>query len=80
METKEEVISMKKPAYPVLAQLMAKHGLNKGDISNVIGLSYRNTLKKLNGERVFNLVEAGKVVKSFIDLGESVTIDDIFFA
>jgi DNA-binding Xre family transcriptional regulator len=64
---------MKKPAFPILAQLMAKHGISRSDISEVIGLSYRNTLKKINGETKFDLVEAGKITKTFRGLGEKIT-------
>lgn len=71
---------MKKPAYPILAQLMAKHGISKNDIAEAIGLSYRNTLYKINGGTLFNIVEAGKVAKVFKDLGESTSIDAIFFS
>lgn len=71
---------MKKPAYPILAQLMAKHGVTRNDISQTIGVSYRNTLGKINGDTMFNIVEAGKIAKVFKDLGEGVTIDDIFFS
>jgi DNA-binding XRE family transcriptional regulator len=71
---------MKKPAYPTLAQLMAKHGVSREDISKTIGVTYRNTLKKINGDVLFNIVEAGKIAKVFTVIGESVTIDDIFFS
>ena len=66
---------MKKPAYPLLAQLMAKHGVSREDVSKIIGVTYRNTLKKINGNTVFNIIEAGKITKAFMDLGEDVTID-----
>lgn len=66
---------MKKPAYPVLMQLMAKHGVSREDISKTIGVTYRNTLNKINGETMFDIIEAGKVTKVFKDLGEDVTID-----
>lgn len=69
---------MKKPAYPILAQLMAKHGISRNDIAKAIDLSYHGTLFKLNGERLFNIVEAGKVTKIFKDLGEDTSIDAIF--
>lgn len=71
---------MKKPAYPILAQLMAKHGVTRNDISQTIGVSYRNTLGKINGDTMFNIVEAGKVTKIFKDLGEDTSIEAIFFA
>lgn len=67
----------KKPAYPALAQLMAKHGIRKGDISKIIGVSYRNTLKKINGETLFNIVEAGNITKVFRDLGETFTVNTV---
>lgn len=70
-------IVKKKPAYPILAQLMAKHGMTKSDISNIIGVSYRNTLKKLNKETTFNLVEAGNITKVFRDLGETFTVNTV---
>jgi len=66
---------MKKPAYPILAQLMAKHGVSRNDISKIIGVTYRNTLKKINGEVLLDILEAGKIAKCFKDLGEDVTID-----
>jgi DNA-binding Xre family transcriptional regulator len=68
---------MKRPVYPNLAQLMAKHGVSKEDISKTIGISYRNTLKKINGETVFDIMEAAKIVKLFKEeFGENtVTID-----
>lgn len=70
----------KKPVYPVLAQLMAKHGMRKGDISKIIGVSYRNTLNKINGETLFNIVEASKIVSALNEMGEETTIDHIFFS
>lgn len=70
----------KKPAYPALAQLMAKHGMRKGDISKIIGVSYRNTLKKINGETLFNIVEASKIVLALNEMGENTTIEHIFFS
>jgi DNA-binding XRE family transcriptional regulator len=71
---------MKKPAYPIMAQLMAKHGVSRNDISETIGVSYRNTLKKINGNTIFDIVEAGKIAKVFKDLGEDTSIEDIFFS
>ena len=70
----------KKPAYPALAQLMAKHGMTKGDISKIIGVSYRNTLKKINGETLFNIVEASKIVLALNEMGEDTTIEHLFFS
>ena len=66
---------MKKPAYPALMQLMAKHGVSRDDIAKTIEVSYRNTLKKINGETLFDIIEAGKITKVFKDLGEDVAID-----
>jgi DNA-binding XRE family transcriptional regulator len=66
---------MKKPAYPKLMQLMAKHGVSRDDISKTIGVTYRNTLKKINGETNFDIIEAAKITKVFRDLGDDVTID-----
>ena len=66
---------MRKPAYPPLMQLMAKHGVSRKDISEIIGVTYRNTLKKINGETLPDVLEAGKITKYFKDLGEDVTID-----
>lgn len=68
-----------KPTYPILAQLMAKHGMTKGDISKIINVSYRNTLNKLNGKTLFDIVEAGKIISTLNNFGENVTIDYIFF-
>jgi DNA-binding XRE family transcriptional regulator len=69
----------KKPTYPILAQLMAKHGMTKGDISKIINVSYRNTLNKLNGKTLFDIVEASKIVSALNELGENITIERIFF-
>jgi DNA-binding XRE family transcriptional regulator len=78
---------MRKPAYPILAQLMAKHGLTRKNISEIVGLSYRHTIRKLNKDKtsrgivaLFDIVEAGRIVKYFKDLGEEVTIDGIFLS
>ena len=71
---------MKKPAYPMLMQLMARHGVSRADISKTISVTYRNTLKKINGETRFDIIEAGRITKVFKDLGEDVTIDYIFFS
>lgn len=72
--------------YSNLRQLMAKYGLNKGDIAAIIGKSYRQTLKKLNREKSqsgkvsrFDIEEAKKIVEYFKGMGEPVTADDIFF-
>jgi hypothetical protein len=72
-------------AYPVLATLMAKYNLNKASVSELIGLTYRNTIRKLNkvknknGEVImFSLIEAGKIAKYFRDKGENIHIEDIF--
>jgi DNA-binding XRE family transcriptional regulator len=72
--------------YRSLRQLMAKHGLNKGDIASIIGKSYRQTLKKMNKEKSksgkiakFDIDEAEKVVRFFQAKDEKVTVDYIFF-
>jgi DNA-binding XRE family transcriptional regulator len=60
---------------------MAKHGISREDISKTIDVSYRNTLAKINGDVLFDIVEAGKIVAKFKDVGEeNVTIDSIFFS
>lgn len=77
---------MKSLYYSYLRQLMAKYGLNKGDISKLIGKSYRQTIKKLNREKsdsgktvLFDVNEAGRVVAYFKSKGENVNIDMLFF-
>ena len=78
---------MKNIYYKKLRELMAKHLLDKTDIAKIIGKSYRQTLKILKHEAseitgvpyVFNLAEAAALKKHFQDLGENVTIDELFF-
>jgi hypothetical protein len=72
--------------YSLLRQLMAKYGLNKGDIAILIEKSYRQTIKKLNREEsvkgkpaLFDVNEGGKVAAFFKSKGENVTIDMLFF-
>lgn len=78
---------MKNIYYKKLRELMAKHLLNKNDIADIINKSYRQTLKILKHEisevsgkpYEFNLSEAAALKKHFQDLGEDVTIDELFF-
>jgi DNA-binding XRE family transcriptional regulator len=79
-------VDVKSLYYSYLRQLMAKYGLNKGDIAKLIGKSYRQTIKKLNREAsdagkvvLFDVNEAGKVAAFFKSKGENVTIDMLFF-
>lgn len=72
--------------YHVLRQLMAKYGLKIGDIAEIIGKSYRQTIKKMNKDvspngsiSMFDINEAYKIVKYFRAKGECVTVDAIFF-
>ncbi|KNY30207.1 helix-turn-helix domain-containing protein [Pseudobacteroides cellulosolvens] len=73
--------------YSNLKQLMAKYGMTISDISQIVGKSYRQTIKILNKEKmqsgtipVFNVNEASKIVIYFHKLGEaSVTLDELFF-
>ena len=66
---------------------MAKHLLNKSDIAKIVGKSYRQTLKILRHEAseitgvpyMPNLAEAIAIKKHFQELGEDVTIDELFF-
>jgi DNA-binding XRE family transcriptional regulator len=66
---------MKNPTYPKLAQLMAKHGMTKTDISDIIEVSYRNTLNKMNRKARLSIVEAAKITQRFKDLGETVSVN-----
>lgn len=78
---------MKKIYYKRLRELMAKHLLDKQDISKIIGKSYRQTSKILHNEIsgltgkpfVFDIREAVKLVTHFRNLGEVITIDELFF-
>ena len=64
--------------FPILAQLMSRHGLNKGDISKIIGKSYRQTLKKLNQETNLTLNAALSIARFFQDKGDTITVEEIF--
>jgi hypothetical protein len=73
--------------YHGLKQLMAKYGLNIGDIAKVIKKSYRQTIKKINQDvspsgvmSTFDINEAYSVVKFFREKGENVSVEGIFFA
>jgi DNA-binding XRE family transcriptional regulator len=76
---------MKMPHYPNLRQLMAKYGMTKGDIAEILGITYRQTLSKMNrvktkkGHAIFSMEEGFKISKFFQNLGEKVTVDYIFF-
>ncbi len=72
---------MLKPVkFPVILQLMAKYGLNRSDIAKTIKKSYRQTVKKLNKEVVFDIIEAYAIRDLFRRLGEKeVTVETLFF-
>lgn len=78
---------MKLIYYIRLRELMARHGMSKYDIANIIGKSYRQTSKMLHREvspesgkpYVFDIIEAAQIVMHFRRLGEDVTIDNLFF-
>lgn len=83
-----EVKSLKNIYYKKLRELMAKYLLDKKDIAEIIGKSYRQTLKILkhevseaSGEPFeFSLTEAVILTKHFRQLGETdITIDTLFF-
>lgn len=84
----EEVSIIKNIYYIKIRELMAKHLLDKTDIAEIIGKSYRQTLKILKHEIsessgepfVFSLPEAIILTKHFRELGETnLTMEELFF-
>lgn len=66
---------------------MARHCMDKKDISTIVKKTYRQTSKILACEKskatgkpyVFDIQEAVEIVKHFRNLGENITLDEIFF-
>ena len=78
-DTKEDK-TVRKVYFSNLTQLMARHGISKTDIADIIKISYRQTLKKLSKEVRFDIDEAKKIVEFFRAKGEDkITVDVIFF-
>ena len=68
--------------FPELRGLMAKYGLTRRDMGNVIGCKYVTFAKKLNKKSDFSMSDMLKIQAFFIDLGEDprdMTIERIFF-
>lgn len=87
-QTRTGVSSMRKIYYQRLRELMAKHLLDKKDVSKIIKKSYRQTLKILSNEvskasgkpLIFDIKEASLLVEYFRSLGENdLTLDELFF-
>ena len=65
--------------FPNLRALMAKHGMNIGKMSEVIGNNYATFSRKLNGVSEFTFSDMLAIKDLFSSRGESVTIEYIFF-
>ena len=66
--------------FPELRALMAKHGMNQEKMGELIGNTYLTFGKKLNGHAEFSFNDMVAVKDYFQAKGESITIDDLFFA
>jgi hypothetical protein len=65
--------------FPELRALMAKYGLTKNDMGNLIETTYGTFSKKLNLQYFFNFPEMLKIFDFFKSKGEDITIDKLFF-
>lgn len=65
--------------FPVLLQLLAKHGMNRQHVAEIIHRSYRQTIKKLSKQAPFDIEEARNIVVFFRGLGDNVSVESIFF-
>ena len=73
METKAK-------AFPTLRGLMAKYGLTQKEMAKIMGKSsYSNFGQKLNLQKEFSFNEMKLINKYFLQLGESCSIQEMFF-
>ena len=66
--------------FPELRALMAKHGMNQEKMGELIGNTYLTFGKKLNGHAEFSFNDMVSIKDYFQAKGDSITIDDLFFA
>lgn len=59
---------------------MARYGLTTQEMAKAIGVSMATFSLKVNGKRVWNVIEANRMVKFFAGLGSDVTLDSLFGA
>ncbi len=65
--------------FPELRALMAKHGLTQDKISVVIGNTALTFSRKINSQSEFTWADMINIKEFFEDLGENVTVEDLFF-
>jgi len=65
--------------YRNLRAVMVKHGLLIKDLADVCGLSLTSMNNKMNGHVEFNLTDIKTIVSFFVELGEDVTAELLFF-
>ena len=65
--------------FPELRGLMAKYGITKVALSNVIGVHYVTFSKKLDNEVDFTFSEMWKIKEYFEKMNEHVNMNLLFF-
>ena len=66
--------------FPELRGLMAKHGMNHEKMAILISTTSRTFGNKINGYNEFTFDEMAQIKKFFESRGETISIDDLFFA
>ena len=65
--------------FPELRAMMAKHGYTQEKLSEVIGNTPLTLSRKINSQSEFTWDDMIKIKEHFEDLGENVTVEDLFF-
>ena len=62
-----------------IKELKAKYGLSNVDLATVSGCSENSIVSKLKGDKLFKINEAARLIKFFVEKGENVTFEELFF-
>jgi DNA-binding XRE family transcriptional regulator len=65
--------------FPELRYLMAKHGMTQDKMSAIIGNTPLTFSRKINFQSEFTWDDIVSIKEFFENLGESITVDDLFF-
>ncbi len=63
----------------ILKSAMVKHGLKNKDLCRIIGVTENSLSNKMNNKTDFKASEMIKTIEHFKSLGETYTIDYLFF-
>lgn len=63
-----------------LLSVMAKYQLNRGNLAEKSGIPYSTLLTKINGVHPFTVSEIQRIKSVFVEFGEYINIDKVFFS